>query len=63
MRLIHGVTTVNETRLQSGWKLNGKREDMLTCCQNAMLKGSCDKYSVKYFDLLFFNVSVFTSLL
>jgi hypothetical protein len=63
MRLIQGVASINETWLQSGWKLNGKRKDVLTCCQNAMLERSCNKYGMKDFYFLFFDVSVLTSLL
>jgi len=57
------MTLVNETRLQIGGKLNGKRKHMLACRQNAILKGSCKKYGMKDFHFLFFDVRVLTTLL
>jgi hypothetical protein len=63
MRYIHRVTFVNETWLQSGGKLNGKRKHMLACRQNAILKGSCKKYGMEDFHFLFFDVRVLSTLL
>ena len=61
--MIHRMTLVNETWLQIGGKLNGKRKHMLACRQNAILKGSCKKYGMEDFHFLFFDVRVLTTLL